>query len=389
MPAFGSVSVPVRSSMPMEVNSPDGFMTEPPGDLWWIGLHAWWDAAIPSSVTKAESVLINPLVRMPWIVTEPDGGEYRPGDTGYPAWLLDPMVLNGSTGGPNKGEMDMLDRLDRFDFWAYWVRSAMRHGIGVLTFREDANDLPLAGTLRLHGSWTLYRSDTPPLDRSNRPDDEKLSRWAIDAVDGRVLPISKDGYIRDPDLPQSQHHKVAVLRHSIPGGVFGRHRAELRLANRMRTYTDESLDSNVPSGVMTTEQPISRTQSETIRGIWESTMTRRRLAVIGNGAKYQPVAWSPVEAEIAALMGLSDKQVAHMYELSAFEVDAPSGDSMTYANISEKRQDRVDGPLASWSARLEETLSAILPWGSRVRIDFTEYTTATTKGAGDVPVAAA
>ena len=64
---------------------------------------------------------------------------------------------------------------------------------------------------------------------------------------------------------------------------------------------------------------------------------------------------------------------------------------MTYANISEKRQDRVDGPLSSWSARIEETISALMPWGTVMRIDFTEYTTATTKGqvSGDVPAAAA
>ena len=74
--------------------------------------------------------------------------------------------------------------------------------------------------------------------------------------------------------------------------------------------------------------------------------------VRANGARYQQVVMSPVDAEIVSLSNLSDKQVAHMYELSAWELDAPSGDSNTYANVSEKRQDRVDGPLASWSARL-------------------------------------
>ena len=55
-------------------------------------------------------------------------------------------------------------------------------------------------------------------------------------------------------------------------------------------------------------------------------------------------------------------------------LDGQSGGSMTYANINDARRDFVDGTLASWAARVEESISALLPWGQSMRIDFTEYT---------------
>ena len=370
MPTFGSVVVPVRSAVPMEINSPDGFMTEPPGDLWWIGMHAWWEQAIPSSVTKAESVLINPLVRMPWIVVDPNGERRRPEDPDYPAWLTDPMLLNGSSGGRYTGEQWMLDRLDRFDFWARWIKDAMRHGWGVLSYRpQQGGTQPVAGTLMPHSPLSLYRS---------------REGWAIDWLGEGIHAVRGDGTVAGLD----DTRRIVILRHSLPGGIFGRHRAELTLANRTRSYASESLDSYVPSGVLTTEQPINQTQADRARTEWESMMTRRRIAVIGNGARYQQVVMSPVEAEIIALTQASDKQIAHMYELSAWEVDAPSGDSMTYANIGEKRQDRVDGPLSSWSARIEETLGALFGWGWRISIDFTEYTRQTERSSDGTSAAA-
>jgi phage portal protein BeeE len=341
----------------MHVNAPGGFMTEAPGDLWWTGLRTWWDDTIPSSVTKAESVLINPLVRMPWTVQDRQGRTQGPGDEGYPAWLYDPMLLNGTSGGPNLGAFDMLDRIDAFDFWAWWIRDAMRHGYGVLTTALDSAGQPLAGTLLLHEPWRLWRGD---------------DGWALDVGEG-LEPVDGRGMVGG--------RRVVVLRHSIPGGVFGRHRAEMQLAQRTRTYSAEVLDTATPSGVLTTDQPINQAQSDFIRARWEERQKRRTIAVLGNGARYQQVTMSPVDAEIVAMSSLSDRQVAHMYELGAFEVDAPSGDSMTYANISERRQDRVDGPLASWSARLEQTLSALMPWGTRLTVDFRAYTTITTTTA--------
>ena len=357
MPAFGSIPAPVRTSVPIEINSPENFLlAETFGDEWWIGMQSWTNQVVPSSVTKAESVLINPLVRMPWPVTVA-GVTHEPGDAGYPAWLADPMLLNGSTGGANTGAFDALDRVDRFDFWARWLRDAMRYGFGVIAYAPDSRGAPLAGSMQNLAPFRLFRGD---------------DGWGLALRDGGVAPIDSSGTV------EGTGQKILLLRHSLPGGVFGRHRSELELAQRTRSYSAEALDSGTPSGVLTTDQPLNQSQADKARAAWNERMNRRSIAVLSNGARYQQVVMSPVDAEIVSLLQASDRQVAHMYELSAWELDAPSGDSMTYSNLSEKRQDRVDGPLASWSARIEETLGALLPWGSSVSIDFSAYTMRTT-----------
>lgn len=357
MPTFGTTLVPVRThpDHPININSPDGFMMEPPGDLWWIGFHEWWQAALPAAVTRATSIIVNPLVRMPWLLTNPAGQTIAPTDPGYPAWLKDPMLLNGSSGGANLGHYHMLDRRDRFDLWASWIRDALQLGMGLLAFRLDSDGQPLTGSVRRDSPFNLYRD---------------VDGWVYG--DGR--PVNPDGTVRDDD---GLLWRLLPLRHSIPDGVFGRHRAQLDLASRITSYADESLNSNTPSGILTTEQPINQTQSDNAREEWERTINRRRIAVLGNGARYQQVVMSPVEAELVAMARLSNEQVAHMFELAAWHLDA-STNSMTYSNAQDNRQDLVDGPLASWSARVEETVGALLPWGWAMHIDFTRYTTPTT-----------
>ena len=354
MGAFGSLARPVRTSEDISVNSPDGFMSEPPGGLWWEGLHSTWESNIPPSVTRATSIVVNPLCRMPWNVIDPDGRVTAPAAPGYPAWLADPMLLNGSTGGPHSGGLHMLDRVDRFDLWGRWLRHALWLGRGLLAFRPDSSGQPLAGSVQVIAPGRLRRSDD--------------AGWTLD-VGGVQEPVADDGSVAG--------HRLVVLRHSLPAGVFGRHRESVAFASRITRYASETLDSDVPTGVLTTDMPVSQTQADKAREEWHARQARRQVAVLGNGLKYMQSMISPVDAELAAMALLSGAEVAHMFELPAWMLDAGQN-TMTYSNSRDWRQDLVDGPLASWSARVEETLSALLPWGWRIAIDFTAYTTVTT-----------
>lgn len=355
-PAFGTVAIPVRSrpEYPIEVHNPAGFPSDyPPGDLWWVGMHDWWTTTMPPSLTRCTSVLVNPLCRMPWLINRPDGSAVAPGDPGYPAWILDPALLNGSTGGPNIGRFAMLDRMDRFDLWSRWIRDALWFGVGVLAFTPDAAGQPVAGSVQVLHPSRIYRGD---------------NGWAL-SVNGHVEPIDDDGMV----LGQ----RILLLRHSLPGGVLGWHAEQIRLANRLTQYASETFDSAVPSGVLSTDQPVTQKQADSARTEWETRQQRRSIAVLGNGNRYQQVTMTPVDAEVVALNNLSNEQIAHSCELPAWYADA-SSDSGTYTNSLQWRQDLVDGPLASWSARLEETLGSLLPWGWSMSVDFRSYTTPTT-----------
>lgn len=367
MPTFGTMLAPVRSlpGFPIEVNNPDGFPHDyPPGDLWWTGLHADWQSAVPTAVTRATAIITNPLVRMPWTIVRPDSQVLAPGDPGYPTWLVDPMLANGSSGGGNRGRFDQLDRGTRFDVLSRWVRDALWLGVGVLAAELDADGMLLAGTVQNINPARLYRSE---------------DGWALD-VGGTVEPVDDRGMVLG--------HRLVLLRHSLPGGVLGWHRTQLRLAEAMTAYAAGTFASGIPSGVLSSEQPLTQAQADRSREEWATRQSVRSIAVLGNGTRYQPVAISPVDSELIAMSRASNESLAHAFELPAWYLDA-STNTMTYNNAGWYRQDLVDGPLASWSARIEETVSALLPWGTRMVIDFTAYTRPIVEGGPDVAPAPA
>lgn len=359
---FGTTLAPVRNhpNHPININSPDGFMTEPPGDMWWLGMHDWWESSLPPALTRGTALLVNPLVRMSWIVTTPDEQKLRPGDPGYPLWLADPQLLNGSSGGSNRGVFAMLDRCDRFSLWARWVTSALWTGVGLLAFTPDSAGQPLAGTVQVLASSRLYRGE---------------DGWALALTSSGLEPVDDDGMIRG--------QRLITIRHSLVGGVLGWHRDLLRMTTAQQKYSANVYDTGVPSGVLTTDQPLNQSQADMARTEWATRQASRSIAVLGNGAKYQQVVASPVDTELVAMTRLSNEALAHALELPAWYLDAAQS-SMTYTNAQDWRRDLVDGPLASWAARLEDTLSAVMPWGWRLSVDFTAYTTITASPTPEV-----
>lgn len=370
MTAFGTMTQPVRTVPParININAPDGFMTDPPGAHWYWGLYDSWTTQLPPALTRGTSLLVNPLVRMPWVVTTSDGTQLRPTDLGYPVWLRDPQMLNGSTGGPSRGTFAMLDRADRFSVFARWITSALWVGVGVMAFSPDSAGQPRAGSVQILAASRLYRSAT--------------EGWALAMADGSVQPIDDDGMVAG--------QRIVVIRHSLPGGVLGWHRSLLQMTERMGKYAANTYDSAVPSGVLSTDQALNQEQADQARTEWTTRQTARSVAVLGNGTRYQQVVASPVDVELVAMSRLSNENWAHALELPAFMLDAAQSGGYVYQNSQEVRQDMVDGPLASWAARLEETVSALMPWGWRMSVDFTEYrTVTTTTEAPNAPLPAA
>lgn len=330
---------------------------DPDSDYWWTGVLAP-TSPIPANMTRGISIIVNPLVRMPW--------DFSAGDV--PIWVRDPMALNKARPGvADSGVRPFLSRESRFDFWSRWIRDAIFYGTGLFSYLPDSQGQPLQGTLVRHDPRNLYA-----------PVDEVNFDWAL-LWRGQQFDVDDMGRIVGTG-------RVLHFIHGLPGGVLGLHATELALATKVVEYGTNVFDSGVPSGVLSTEQPVTQAQADQVRDEWERTQRRRRIAVLGNGARYQQVVISPVDAELVSMARLSNTQVAHMLELAAYQLDGDTGDSNTYANIVDRRSEFVDGTLAAWSARLEEAISALLPWGQAMKIDFSNYRMPT---AQEAPNAAA
>lgn len=316
----------------------------PDSDLWWTGILAPTHT-IPANMTRGIAIIVNPLVRMPW--------DFSTGD--MPAWCRDPMALNKSRPGvADSGSRPFLSRESRFDFWSRWIRDAIFYGTGLFSYEPASDGQPVQGSLIRHDPRNLFA-----------PVDEVTHDWAL-LWRGRQWDVDDMGRIVGSG-------RVLHFIHGLPGGVLGLHATELALATKVIDYGSNVFDSGVPSGVLTTDQPVTQAQADQTREEWERTQYRRRIAVLGNGAKYQQIVLSPVDAELAAMARLSNTQVAHMLELAAYQLDGDTGDSQTYANIVDRRSDFIDGTEAAWAARVEEAISALLPWGQTMTIDFTRY----------------
>jgi HK97 family phage portal protein len=329
--------VPVVAGPQVQLHNGD-----PDNPLWWTGVLGQ-AVHIPANLTRGLSIIINPLVRLPWVFSK--------GDT--PTWCVDPMLFNGAYPGTGAPARAKLWRESRFDFWARWLRDTIVYGMGLLSYEPDSEGQPLTGSLIRHDPRSL-----------GVPIDDFHEDWTI-GWNGYQYDVDEDGGF-------GPGRRLHFLR-GHAGGVLGQHALELAAANGISTYASTLFDGAVPSGVLTSDLPLSQAQADATRDAWERMQYRRRIAVLGNGVKYQQVVMSPVDAAVGSMMLLSNTQVAHMLELPAWMLDGQSGTSMTYSNINDQRQDFVDGTLAAWSARVEESISALLPWGQTMRIDFTEY----------------
>jgi hypothetical protein len=321
-------------------------------EFWWTGVLGT-ARQFPANLVRGLSIIINPLIRLPWVF-ERDGVELP-----VPTWVRDPMLLNESNPAHATPTLPKMSRESRFDFWSRWVRDAILSGQATFSFAPDAVGQPVLGSMRRHDPPDLTKDATTQ---------EIDAQWSL-VLDGDRFTVDRFGQLEG----HPEHRRLHFMR-GHQGGILGAHRAELAAAAGVTDYAATLFDGNVPSGVLTTDQPVNQDQADFTREQWEARQWRRRIAVLGNGVKYQQVTMSPVDAAIGQMMMLSNTQVAHMLELPAGMLDGESGGSMTYANINDARRDFVDGTLASWASRIEESVSAMLPWGQSMRIDFTEYT---------------
>lgn len=336
----------------------------PDSDVWWTGVLTP-GPQIPANVTRGLSIIINPLVRLPW--------RFSAGL--MPAWCADPMALNVARPGiEDAGFRPFLSRESRFDFWSRWLQDAIFWGLGLFSYVPDSSGQPTQGSLLRHAPHQLYS-----------PADEVGQDWAL-LWRGQQYAVDDRGDVLDP-AGNPAGRRLHFIRGLSGGGIYGRHALELLLASRVTRYASETFDSGVPSGVLTTDQPITQSQAEQARTEWNATQWRRQIAVLGNGARYQQVVMSPVDAELVAMSRLTNEQVAHMLELAAYQLDADTS-SNTYANIVDRRAEFIDGTEAAWAARIEESISALLPWGQTMSIDFTEYRMPTSKENPDAAASA-
>jgi HK97 family phage portal protein len=125
-----------------------------------------------------------------------------------------------------------------------------------------------------------------------------------------------------------------------------------------------------PSGVLTSDQDIRPQQAETLQERWNARhQGRRRIAVLGNGARFQPISISPEESQFLETTKANVATVARYFQVAPELIGGESGGSLTYANVEQRALDFLQFGLAPWLVRMETAISALLSSTTTVKFN--------------------
>ena len=326
------------------------------GRGWWNRPHAG-QGMLPA-VTRCTEVIVQPIIRTPWVVESPAGPQPPP------LWITDPQ-LAASVPGSIESVIPAGRRLTGNAFWSSLLTSAIWWGVGAFVYVEAESDgHPLPGTLRQlnpymvavddHGHWVIDpHGDDPIVTDFDGRFDMAGARWRLVAVRG-----------------------FAPHNSAVPEGVLVRHFDTLRLGAAVTKYVASTFASGVPSGYLKVLTPnITQDQQNQLKSQWMAAHGNgtRSIAVLNSTVDFQPISIKPVDADADKMGRLSRIDVAHAFGLSAAWLDTGDG-SLTYSNMVDRRRDLVDTNLTGIGQGLMDALSALMPYGTRVRIAWNMFT---------------
>jgi HK97 family phage portal protein len=132
-------------------------------------------------------------------------------------------------------------------------------------------------------------------------------------------------------------------------------------------------DSGIPTGIITIDQMLHGDQAQTLKERWAATYGRpwshRNIAVLGNGAKFQPITIPPEESQFLETTKANVATVARYFQVAPELIGGESGGSLTYANVEQRALDFLQFGLAPWLVRLETAISALLSSTTTVKFN--------------------
>jgi HK97 family phage portal protein len=132
-----------------------------------------------------------------------------------------------------------------------------------------------------------------------------------------------------------------------------------------------------PSGVLTVPSTTNYDALTRIRETWAyrhaGVAKQHQVAVVSGDVKFTPVALSADDSQFLQQRELSAREIARIFRVPAWVIDAPTGDSLTYANVAEQNRALATHSLRPWATRIERAISNdadLCPGGTYVQFDF-------------------
>lgn len=186
--------------------------------------------------------------------------------------------------------------------------------------------------------------------------------------------VTKYSY-RDRELQPRDMMHVTLLR--VPGSAYGlgpvqAAQPDLRGAISTRDYAAAWLDdSGVPTGVLKTDQNITRDSADMAKQHWnENAGQKNGVVVLGNGLDYRPIFLSPKDVQFIESQQFSVTQIARLFGTPAsLMLAAVEGNSQSYSNVEQDWLAYVRFTLMGYLTEIEDALSELLPGARRARFN--------------------
>jgi len=130
-------------------------------------------------------------------------------------------------------------------------------------------------------------------------------------------------------------------------------------------------DSATPSGVLTSDQRIGREQAEALQARWEQRHKgKRRIAVLGDGARFQPISVAPADAAFIEAQKLNAAAICQLYGIPAgMMAGVELAGREDYSSPEQRSTDMLVWTLRPWLYRVERAVSGLLPSTQKARFN--------------------
>jgi HK97 family phage portal protein len=121
-------------------------------------------------------------------------------------------------------------------------------------------------------------------------------------------------------------------------------------------------DAAIPSGVLTSDQRIGPEQAEMLKARWKARHKGHRdIAVLGDGAKFQPITINPDEAQFIATQKFSVATICRFYGVPPEMMAGETAGHEAYTSPEMRGTDFLTFTLRPWLYRIERAVSGLLP----------------------------
>lgn len=182
---------------------------------------------------------------------------------------------------------------------------------------------------------------------------------------------------RGQHIPTNRISHLKLMRRTgVALGLGPIQAAQMELAGTIeaRDYSSQWLSTtDVPTGILTTDQPITGEQAKDYKTIWRGDGTRltgHDIRVLGAGLRYAPIALKPADVQFLETRQFNRTGIATLLGIPPSLLNAPvEGGSKTYQNTEDEFIIFNRFTLMAYLRPMEIALSALLPDGQTARFN--------------------